>query len=63
MLLVPYIRAVMVLGALQIRATMVGHVQRMATVSRVPALMNGRGKSAQQVGYVYCYVLIKGVCQ
>ena len=43
----------MVLGALQIRATMAGHVQRVAMISHVLVLMNGRGKSAQQVGHVY----------
>ena len=58
----------MVLGALQIRATMAGRVQRVVMISHVIVLLNGRGKSAQQVGNILllCSKLIaslmKGAC-
>ena len=42
----------MVLGALQIHATMEGHVPRMAVVSRVIVLLSGQGQSALKVSKI-----------
>ena len=42
----------MVLGALQIRATMAGHVQTVAEVSRVIVLLSGQGQSALKVSKI-----------
>ena len=62
-----HFRVAVVLGALPIRATMAGHVQTVATVSRVIVLLSGQGKSAQQVckliyPKIIAFAMNQGLC-